>query len=138
VVLVLAAVAVVAATAVAAANDARVSVSPAQGRPKSKFTVSFRAPDSAGLEGSLRTLYSVQASGRAGANRCTSRAGAGVASARARSRVRVTLQASRGWCKGTFHGRIDETQSPICTAHLACPLFVRIVRRIGTFTFRVR
>jgi hypothetical protein len=139
-VLVLSAVAVIVGAAVAVASAAPISVTPAKGRPKTKFTVSFRAPASAGARAGLWTQYAVEANGRAGRHGCVSQTSVAIGHASAGSRVRVKLSpaARNGWCKDTFRGRIEETQRPICSPHLLCPMFIVLVRQVGTFTFRVR
>jgi hypothetical protein len=122
------------------AGSLGIAVRPGRGGPATRFAVRFRAPDPAGRQGVVDRQYVVEASGRAGRRGCLSRISAPVRQAAAGERVRVMLDPGHGhaWCKGTFHGQIQETEAPVCGFREICPMFVVFVRRIGEFTFRVR
>jgi hypothetical protein len=119
-----------------AAAASAVTVKPSSGSPKTRFVVTFRAPQSAGRVGAFERRYLVQVSG--GASGCSSSGATNVTRAKAHHRVTVTLiPDSKGWCSGTYNGTVNEVQGPVCVAGKACPQFVMLVRRVGRFAFRV-
>jgi hypothetical protein len=122
-------------SAFASAKDS-VSVKPSSGSPKTRFVVSFQAPQSAGRTGGVVKQYTVGL--RGGGNGCTTSGSTTVKQAAANHRVNVTLNPPKsGWCPGTYSGQINEVQGPACAKGQACPAFLRLVKRIGRFTFRV-
>lgn len=134
-----AAIAVSATSAAADSDTVRVSLKPATGSPHTHFRVAFKAPASTGPSGSTVRGYEVSATGSSGVG-CASTASAAVDSARAGQRVHVTLTvdgSTRGWCAGTFDGRVDETITPACGFRELCPDYFAVMT-IGRFTFRVR
>lgn len=125
----------------ALAGGARIAVRPSSGGPTTRFSVRFTAPDRSGHVGSMNREYVVSANGPAGATNCVDHATATPSSVRAHARVRVILSArSSGgrWCVGRFNGTIEELQMPICPQGRVCPAFVVLVRRLGSFHFRVK
>lgn len=113
-----------------------VSVKPSSGSTNTRFVVSFQAPQSAGRTGGVVRRYTVGL--RGGASGCTTSGSSMVKQAAANHRVDVTLNPPKtGWCPGTYSGQINEVQGPACAKGQACPAFLRLVKRIGSFTFRV-
>jgi hypothetical protein len=51
--------------------------------------------------------------------------------------VRLRPAGGRGWCVGTFAGRVEETIRPRCQSGQMCPMFIALVP-IGHFSFVVR
>jgi hypothetical protein len=139
---VLAIVAVAQAAGGAPGRTARkaVTVRPNTGSPTTHFVVRFRTPQAVGRSGGFQRSYSVSASGPTGAG-CQGYAGGAVGRARKGQLVHVTLSPDGGpWCAGLFHGRVEEVGRAVCSERpgTACPLFIALLRRVGTFTFRVR
>jgi hypothetical protein len=125
----------------AAASSPKIAVKPSHGGTKSRFKVSFVAPDTTSITGVIRRTYTVQATNARSRAGCTSEAAVSVTNAVAGSRVRVKLARTAGpWCRGTFHGRIDEFVRPMCGPPVlaVCPMFMSQLRRVGTFKFHVR
>jgi hypothetical protein len=130
--------------ALASASGARgpgIAVKPRTGSPKTSFVVSFQAPQRTGPFGSFQRHYVAHANGPAGAGRCVSHVSVSAPDPAATARVRVTLnpaQVGTRWCPGTFHGSIEEIQTPVCPKGKLCPAFVLSLKTVGTFSFRVR
>jgi hypothetical protein len=125
----------------ATGSSAQITVAPASGGPKTTFTITFTAPSKTGKVGAMERTDAVTFTGPARRSRCVSSGGTGGAASAAGARVRVKLDPSRfggRWCVGTFHGQIEETGRPICSAGQLCPQFVVVLHRIGTFRFTVR
>jgi hypothetical protein len=116
-----------------------VSVSPAVGGSHSRFTVAFRAPVAAGRTASQASSYVISAATRS-SPRCRSSVTRRLGFARRGQSERVALAATgaRGLCAGTYHGTVTLLRAPVCVRALACPLYVVVVRRVGTFHFRVK
>jgi hypothetical protein len=156
---VLACAGIAAGAAAADTSGANPTVKPRVGKPGTNFVVSFRAPQSTGQIGSSRVSYEVSAGKRSPSSGCTWWISSSVTQATAGSMVYVKLSpqgAGRRWCRGIFHGQIQEFIAPVCGcpgpvgAQIMCPLRVAAVpclaraailpvpQTIGTFSFRVR
>src|SRR5438270_10967018 len=109
-------------------GSAPITVKPARGSSKSKFVVSFRAPDRTGRVGSMYRYYVVSATGPSRAQRraCLDGKADAAPPTRAHARVRVTLSPGQGghWCLGRFRGTVAEQERPVCPPRELCPLFV--------------
>jgi hypothetical protein len=117
----------------ASANRAHlhnVRVKPSSGGSSTRFTVSFRAP---GRSGGLARRFEVRASGKG--TGCAQGIAAYVHGPRKAKRVSVTLRGP--WCAATYHGKIIETERPICAPHRVCPQFIIHLGTVGHFSFRV-
>jgi hypothetical protein len=141
VVVVLAAIAVPALSAVAPtghAAAAKVTVRPAVGTPHTRFVVSFVTPGHLGPAAAFTTRYAVTASDRRQSG-CVSTASAMIASSLRGIRLKLSLDPPRGasWCAGKFNARIQEYQTPVCLPLRLCPMFIRFVGTVATFSFRV-
>ena len=114
-----------------------VKVKPRIGSRTTHFVVSFRAPDAAGPYGATDRRYSVEATGpvRSG---CDSSGARAVDFAGQGQLVHVKFVPSGHWCRGTYHGAVDELMSPLCMPVHACPMFVTTIRTVGRFKFKVR
>jgi hypothetical protein len=134
--------ALAAPTAVATTtHETAVKVKPKAGTPRTRFVVSFRAPDQTGVSGSVSRHYAVWASNSASETGCASSASVNVPPTTAHEHVHVTLDPRKfggRWCRGRFKGTVDEISSPSCAPNKVCPLFAIIVKRIGSFSFQVR
>jgi hypothetical protein len=118
-------------------GGARVGVRPAAGSSQTHFLVSFRAPERTGRYVGSDRRYSVAASGPP-RNGCDSSPAANAAPARKGQLVHVALvPQGEGWCPGVYHGAVDELATPVCAPRAICPLYVLVLRRIGSFSFRV-
>jgi hypothetical protein len=141
---VLAALTVMAIPAVASASgpsNARITVKPRTGSVKTRFVVSFRAPQRSGRLGSFQRHYVLDAAGPAGADHCVSRISVNAPDSAANVRVRVTLNPTRvggRWCVGRFHGKVEEFQTPVCPKGELCPAYVALLKTVGTFSFSVK
>jgi hypothetical protein len=119
-----------------ASGASSVTVKPPSGSPTTRFVVSFQAPQSAGRTGVSERRYTVEVHG--GGNGCSTTGSSTIKRAKAHHRVNVTLvPSSSGWCPGTYAGQVNETQQPACAKGQVCPMFVKLLKRIGRFTFRV-
>ena len=131
------------ASAATAVPSAPIHVTPAAGGPRTVFSVSFRAPQRTGVEGSLRRFDQLSASVPSAANSggCLTSVDASIPAADKGSLVFVRLDphAHAGrWCVGTYRGQIEELAGPVCRPGLACPAFVALLGTIGRFSFQVR
>jgi hypothetical protein len=135
-----------AATPATAAGGARhapappVTVKPAFGGTKTRFVVSFRAPDRTGLVGTILRRYQVNAAGPA-QSRCVADPFAAAPPSRKGALVKLVLDPAKlggAWCVGTYHGRVEEIQTPLCPPLKVCPAYFVLVRTVGKFTFHVK
>ncbi len=127
--------------AVAQGSGAHVTVGPPAGGPGTSFVVRFTAPERSGHIGSMNREYVVSVDGPGGSAKCVHSASqtAPRSSAHARVRVSVTPKSFGGrWCVGTFHGTVEDFETPVCPPLELCPAFVVLVRRLGHFRFSVR
>jgi hypothetical protein len=162
--LVLVGAGIAASVAVAQTGGADTSVKPKVGKPGWKFVVSFKPPRSAGFVGASRVSYTVSANKSSPHPKgCTWSVSVPVTEATGGSMVHVKLRprgASGKWCRGVFHGRVQESIRPTCGCPVGpgimCPLVPVVIacpvraktgaepailpapQTIGTFTFRVR
>lgn len=114
-----------------------VTVSPASGGPRTAFTVRFRALKPAPGAVGRRLHYWISASGPQGSG-CVASISKSLSAAGAGTLERARLGAARGWCRGTFHGRVVLVETPVCGGpQTACPMFVAIAATVGRFSFRV-
>lgn len=133
-----------AVTADAAAGlSARVKVSPAVGGVRTVFVVRFRAPDRTGVAGSQRRfdVLSATAASSAAGGGCRSSISVSIPPESKGSLVTVRLDArkpAQAWCVGSYRGKIEELESPVCPHGEACPTYVRLVGTVGHFAFAVR
>jgi hypothetical protein len=119
-----------------------VSVTPATGKPTTKFVVRFQAPTATGTAGALRTHYVVLAASNKG-KRCTSSVASAVGPTLRGARVRVALRPTGGghvWCAGRFHGTIERISILACgpVTQIACPVVQIAPVIVARFSFRVR
>jgi hypothetical protein len=139
--LVIAASVAIPALATAASTLAtRLAVKPADGSPSTRFVVSFRNPTRTGRYRHIERHDVLSVSGPAGSTGCVTAVDQQAPDARKGARVRITLDPSDhggSWCAGTYHGTVEEVQSPRCAAHQACPALVLVEGTLGRFTFRV-
>ncbi len=129
------------ASAAAHSPASRVKVKPKTGVPTTKFVISFRAPDKTGTTGSMSRHYIVAASASTSDTSCVSSASTDVPPTAAHQHVHVTLDPHKfggKWCIGKFKGRVEEISSPTCPPKQICPLFAVIIKKVGTFSFRVK
>lgn len=114
----------------------KVTVKPGSGSARTHFAISFKASITTGRTG--HALYRITASdpGHAG---CQSGVSAQVPPTVAGRTARVVLSPAqpRGWCAGTFRGRVWLVLSEPCQAGKACPAILPVPEMVGKFTFRV-
>jgi hypothetical protein len=118
----------------------KVTVTPDVGAPPTQFVLSFVAPARTGVLGLLERRYQVRAVGPQSQGCGTGSAFAEVPPTRKGQHVAVTLAPARGaggWCVGTFRGRLQESDGPVCRKGRACPQFKSTLRTVGRFSFRV-
>jgi len=116
-----------------------IAVTPATGHPTTTFSVRFTAPVSTRTEPGSRIGFAVALTEPA-ATSCIGTRSLGAPSAPKGDPVAVTLDPARlggKWCMGIHRVRVIETESPVCHKGTMCPEFVRVVRTVGTATFRV-
>jgi hypothetical protein len=121
-------------------QETKVTVAPARGAPSTRFVLRFDAPQRTGRELGLERRYELSVSGPGGARGCVSGASEGLPFTRRHQRVRVVLDPARlggKWCAGSFKGRIEEIESPVCMRGTPCPEFVALLGTIGKFRFAV-
>ncbi len=127
--------------AAAQGSGAHVTVRPSAGGPGTSFVVHFTAPERSGHIGSMNREYVISVDGPGGSAKCVHSASQAAPRSGARARVRVSLAPKSfggRWCVGTFHGTVEELETPVCPPRELCPAFIVLVRRLGHFRFRVR
>ena len=127
--------------AVAQGSGAHVTVGPSAGGPGTSFVVRFTAPERSGHIGSMNREYVISVDGPGGSAKCVHSASQTAPRSGAHARVRVSLTPKSfggRWCVGTFHGTVEELETPVCPPRELCPAFIVLVRRLGHFRFRVR
>ncbi len=120
---------------------AYVRVTPATGYANTTFVLSFRVSERTGGYGSSQRHDVLTASAPASARGCISTLYVRVPDASAGAHIRVTLAPRRlggRWCKGVYHGRIEELQTPLCPRGALCPTYVLVRGIVGRFTLKVR
>ena len=132
-----------AASGVAGVSGAPMHVSPAAGGPRTVFSVSFRAPQRTGVQGSMQRfdLLSASAPGAGAGGGCLTSINLTLPATAKGSAVLVRLDAhSRAshWCAGTYRGQVEELERPVCPRGQACPAFVALLGTVGRFAFVVR
>jgi hypothetical protein len=117
----------------------KVTVTPTVGSPPTRFVLSFVAPARTGVLGSLERRYEVRAVGPQSPGCGTASAFAEVPPTRKGQHVSVALAPGGlgGWCVGTFRGRVQESDGPVCRKGRPCPRFKSTLRTVGRFSFRV-
>jgi len=134
----------VAATAAAGATpSARIYVAPAAGGPQTVFVVRFRAPQRTGIVGAMRRFDQLSAAAPAGAPKhgCLPVIDVSLPAAGSGAGVRAHLDPRKlggKWCVGTYHGQVEELESPVCSTGMACPAFIALLGTLGRFTLHVR
>jgi hypothetical protein len=140
----LAAVVIPTATAARVAtrlHAVHVRVSPATGSPQTTFALGFRAPERTGRFRSIQRHDTLTAAAQTPAHGCIATVAVRVPDARAGAQVRVSLVPGRlggHWCTGSYHGRIEELQTPVCPRGKACPAFILLRGVVGRFSLIVR
>jgi hypothetical protein len=120
-----------------------VHVRPSTGGPRTRFSVSFRAPAQTGTIGQVRRWDVLTATGPSRA-RCVSHVQMTLPASAAGSTERARLVPGSGtahWCTGTFGGVIRQTVTTICGgggAKLMCPMLLIHPRTVGRFRFVVK
>jgi len=119
-----------------------VSVTPATGKPTTRFVVRFQAPSVTGTIGALRTHYEVLAASSKG-TRCTSTVASPVGPTLRGARVRITLRptgAGHAWCAGRFRGTIERISILACrpVTQIVCPVVQIAPVIVARFSFRVK
>ncbi len=117
-----------------------VTVKPATGSPRTRFRVSFRAPQPTGPYRTSQRRYVLSADGPQRGSRCVHDAAGQLPAAGGGARLTLTLNPAKlggAWCVGTYRGRIDEIQTPACPYREVCPAYVLFVGTVGKFSFRV-
>jgi hypothetical protein len=117
-----------------------ITVKPASGSHTTGFVVSFRSPDRTGRAGSFDRRDELSVHGPPGPAGCVTAVSRMLPTAGAHARVTALLNPAElggRWCAGAYHGRIVELQRPACAGGTACPMFVSVLRTLGSFGFRV-
>jgi hypothetical protein len=128
-----------AAAAAGGGSGVPIHVKPAAGRPRTRFTVSFRAPQQTGGDPAGGPRYELTANGRSHRG-CASSYSATVGPTRKGQTVMMRLAApapSHAWCRGHYSGRLLEILTPECPPRELCPAFIAMMD-VGEFSFRVR
>jgi hypothetical protein len=123
----------------AAAPSHGVAVTPGSGHPTTTFSLRFIAPALTRTEPRSRIGFAVSLLTPA-ATSCIGTRSLQAPAAKEGDPVSVTLDPARlggTWCTGVHRVRVIETESPVCHAGTMCPEFVRVIRTVGTATFRV-
>jgi hypothetical protein len=118
-----------------------VRVTPAAGSPHTTFVLGFRAPERTGRYGSIQRHDTLTAAAQTPSRGCLATVNVRVPDTRAGAQVRVPLVPARlggHWCAGTYRGRIQELQTPVCPPGLACPAFILLRGVVGRFSLSVR
>jgi hypothetical protein len=122
------------------AGASALTVSPAHGGPRTRFSLRFVAPASAGAEGSSRLGFTLSVTGGSGSGGCIGARTVSVPAATKGIPVAIALNpASLGgsWCPGRHTARVVEVQGPICNPGTMCPQYLRVVGTVGETTFTV-
>jgi hypothetical protein len=120
---------------------AYVRVTPATGYANTTFVLSFRVSERTGGYGSSQRHDVLTASAPASARGCISTLYVRVPDASAGAHIRVTLAPRRlggRWCKGVYHGRIEELETALCPRGALCPTYVLVRGIVGRFALKVR
>jgi hypothetical protein len=127
----------------------KLKVGPRSGHASTSFVVHFNAPVATGRGQSMSYRYELEAQGPANASGCLDTAEFAPRAQFAGEPLAVKLNPAHlggSWCDGSYDGRVIETATPVCgppvegaTKRLVvmCPMFVEVVRVVGTFSFRV-
>ncbi len=115
-----------------------VRVTPPLGGGATTFKVSFRVPASTGtISGAHR--YDELTGTASAAGGCIASFTVRAPDAPVGTRVSVTLDphALGGrWCAGTYAGRVEQLQTPVCPHGEACPLYI-VLTPLARFTLHV-
>ncbi len=118
-----------------------LGASPPAGTPHTVFVISFTAPSTTGVLGSIRLRNLLTATNASARKGCLAEISAPVRDARRGERVRVRLDPTAlggPWCTGTYRGVVRELQTAMCPHGSACPTYVRVVRIVTRFSLAVR
>jgi hypothetical protein len=114
-----------------------VTVQPSIGWPATWFEISFHARDRTGTVHGDQRYYEISATGPQGGG-CADGSALSAQATHAGVVVHVTLSPGRrGWCVGAFRGTVTEQERPVCRFREACPMYVVLLKTIGSFTFHV-
>ena len=132
-----------ATSAVGAGGHARphVVLTPSSGFPATRFAVTFRTPRPNGPGRAAAAPRRVERQRyRESQHLPQQRPGdrAGRAGRRPGARDARPRSPRGRWCTATYHGEIDELQSPVCPQGKLCPTYVVRLRVVARFSFRVR
>ncbi len=115
-----------------------VRVTPPLGGSNTTFKVSFRVPARTGtINGAHR--YDELTGSASTSGGCIASFSVRAPNAPAGTRVSVTLdpRALGGrWCPGTYAGRVEQLQTPVCPHGEACPLYI-VLTPLARFTLHV-
>jgi hypothetical protein len=120
---------------------AQVHVTPSRGGPDTTFVLSFVASTTTGTIGSMRVRDVLSASHRRSSARCLTSIDVPIRDHRKGQRLRVRLNPGKlggRWCAGTYRGKIEELQHPVCPPREPCPAYVLVRGTIARFELRVR
>jgi hypothetical protein len=125
----------------AGANPAEhgLSVTPSSGSPTTTFSLRFTALASSGAVGGSRIGYTLSLTGFGGTG-CIGARSVPTPAATKGEPVTITLDPAHlggTWCTGTYTARVVEVETPVCTAGMMCPQFVRVIGTVASATFRV-
>jgi hypothetical protein len=148
-VLAIAAGALAAGEAALAATGTALPVAPARGHLHTTFTVDFTAPNASGSFGGQTRSYELSATPLHAGRGCIDSVSMAPDATSAGEAIAVVLRPRHlggRWCAGTYTGSVVEvghaTCGPIVAQHtdpdgVACPQYVAVLDRIGSFRFRV-
>jgi hypothetical protein len=116
-----------------------VHVNPTHGGPHTSFKVSFRVPQSTGRMSGGQPYDVLNGQASAPSAGCIPSFAVRVPAAVAGTHLTVTLapRALGGrWCPGSYAGRLEQLQEPVCPQGKVCPLVV-VLLPLGHFTLHI-
>src|SRR5579863_810592 len=127
----------------------KLRVGPRAGQTSTSFVVHFNAPVATGRRGTMTYRYELDVQGPAASSGCVTTAELSPRAQFAGEAMAVKLNPAHlggSWCSGTYTGKVIETAAPACGPPVAgsakrlaimCPMFIEVVRTVGTFSFSV-
>jgi len=115
-----------------------VRVTPPLGGANTTFNVSFRVPESTGTVSGAHRYDELTGSASAPGG-CIANFSVRARNATAGTRVSVTLNPRTlggRWCPGTYAGRVEQLQTPVCSPGQACPMYI-VLTPLARFTLHV-